>query len=520
MARPAVTHDGFLIPNANDVTLPLARMAEPDRIDFNTLGNDAFGVVSGCLVTVSGTTASTLGGIAVVAGVRVEVAAQTVTLSTGGALDRFDLVGCDAGGTLKIVGGQPATDPVMPDPPVSFTLFASVLAAAGTSNFADTVVDKRNLLPQALYSISTNATTPLIQSRAQGASPTFSIFGSGKMDWGNGQITLDSVAGTLTLTAAGLNVTGSVAAGSAGISSAGNVSATGFLQGSNLMLGFSLPGAATSGTIFAHLSSGKLYVRQGGAWQEIATVASAVPTGMVIDSLRPPSEMVALGWVPLDGRTVTESEYPTLFTFPTGGAVTGVTPNRSLTLPDLTDRVRRTSWGAPGTLGGSNTKSLTLENMPAHDHDVEVGLGGGGPITASIGQSGRHTHTTGGGEHSHPINDPGHQHNGMDFYGAGCPIIAVVWGGRNKIDALFNDRNHTYSVEALQWTAPAWTNISISSSGSDHTHLLSEHVGHSHPISVQDAPVHVHPVVEQSRGLGTPFDVRSAYVTVYTYVRA
>ena len=67
MTRPSVKHDGFLVPNAALVDHP--RMAEPDQIDFNTVAQARWGVVEGCLVTVSGSQAQcTLGGLALVNG--------------------------------------------------------------------------------------------------------------------------------------------------------------------------------------------------------------------------------------------------------------------------------------------------------------------------------------------------------------------------------------------------------------------------------------------------------------------
>ena len=94
-------------------------MAEPDQVDFNTVAQARWGVIEGCLVTVSGSQAQcTLGGLALVNGILVNVApGQTATLGTGGSQDRFDLITVDEGRHAE--GGHqgiPAIDPIYPDP--------------------------------------------------------------------------------------------------------------------------------------------------------------------------------------------------------------------------------------------------------------------------------------------------------------------------------------------------------------------------------------------------------------------
>src|SRR6185295_14701608 len=136
MARPTVLHQGFFVPNAQDVTKP--ELAEPDRIDFNISGNARWGVLSGCLVTVSGATASNTAGTALVNGVLVDVVAgQNTHVGSGGTQSRFDLVGVDNTGKLVTVAGTPSLDPVFPDPPTTVTALAAVLCSAGGGDYSD-----------------------------------------------------------------------------------------------------------------------------------------------------------------------------------------------------------------------------------------------------------------------------------------------------------------------------------------------------------------------------------------------
>src|SRR5262252_3980615 len=108
--RPSVKHDGFLIPNAGDVSDP--KMAEPDRIDFNTVGNDRWGVIEGCLVIVAGSTASTTGGTVVINGAIYTVTQSSAAVTTGQAQDHFDLVVVGTNGLIAVVPGIPSDDPV------------------------------------------------------------------------------------------------------------------------------------------------------------------------------------------------------------------------------------------------------------------------------------------------------------------------------------------------------------------------------------------------------------------------
>ncbi|WAJ27527.1 tail fiber protein [Antarcticirhabdus aurantiaca] len=71
------------------------------------------------------------------------------------------------------------------------------------------------------------------------------------------------------------------------------------------------------------------------------------------------------GWVLCDGRTIQKRAYPRIF------QALGITAT-SLTLPDAKDCLM---LGAGGRLkvmerGGANTITLTIDNLPEHDHAV------------------------------------------------------------------------------------------------------------------------------------------------------
>ena len=100
-------------------------------------------------------------------------------------------------------------------------------------------------------------------------------------------------------------------------------------------------------------------------------------------------------------------------------------------------------------------------------------------------------------------------------------IVAVVWGARNKLDALFNDRNHTYSVEMLEWTRPSVDRHlgrlrRVRSTGTSSIPTVST----SHTATVDAIPDHQHVMTEEQVGSDEPFDITPEYLTVYSYVRS
>jgi hypothetical protein len=496
-------------------------MAEPDQIDFNTMAHALWGVVDGCLVTASGSTASTLGGLALVNGALVKVNGQSVTLAIGGALDRFDLIVVNQGGTLLSVRGDESVNPVYPDIPLDVTVLASVFVPIGTSSLSDNVIDKRKFISRSLLT-KIDPSAMLVQN-LNNTGNHFTVTGGGSMVWEDDTFLDRSGVGTLRIRNL-LTVDDGISTG--GPLTAETVTAAGKVQGSNLKQSTTMPSPTglLPGTLFQNQTNGRLYIIQNGAWQELATLANSVPVGSVITCVQPKAAMIALGWVPLDGATITEDQYPSLFTIPGFGTITGTAPHRSMVLPNAEKRVLLTTWNsAPGGVGGpaNNHINLSLAQMPNHDHDVAVVNGGGGPITITMQPSGQHVHTVvPGGEHIHWVVEHPHTHQGMNYFGQAAAVIGVAWGGRNKIDALFNDRNHTYSVEAIMDTMPAVGEVDVLSNGSLHGHTMELAPPHTHVVSATNAPVHGHVVNETAKGSGAAVDITPQYLNVYTYIRS
>jgi hypothetical protein len=516
MARPTVLHAGFLIPNAGDVASP--KMAEPDRVDFNTLGNARFGVITGCLVTVSGATATNTEGIAIVDGKLVPMlGGQSASLGSAGSQDRYDLLVVNSGGNLKIVPGSPAQSPLFPDPPTDVTVLAAVFCPAGAGSYVDNVIDKRKMLSDALLT-KRAALDPLVANR-NGSGDMFRITGDGATSWADDTVLRRISAKTLQVTE-NLNVEGDLHVGDA--ITAQSLYAEGKVRGSNLQQGFNLPASANQGDLFQS-DAGALLIWQGTAWEEIATVKSSIPVGSVITSLIAPAGMSA-GWVALAGQVIQEDVYATPFAIPALApyiVVGGTAPHRSMTLPDARGRMLMgaLSGAAAAKMDGSNSLAVLLANMPPHKHDVKTTPTPLWPPTVRIGPAGRHGHTTQrGGNHIHEVADPGHRHLGAEAP-AGGAFVALSWNGQNKIDAYFNDRSHTYSVEAADWTAHALTGIRISSLSSEHDHIIDPVDDHYHTVSIDPLLPHEHDVTESEKGSGQPISYTPLHMTVYVYLR-
>ena len=485
-------HDGFYIPNAADVSNP--RMAEPDKIDFNTLGNLLWGVIEGCVPSVAGSLVTVGAGTYVVNGQMLSLTMQNVSLGTGGAQDRFDLIVADNGGTVKVISGLSAVDPVYPDPDDNVTVLATVFCPSGLSNFTGNLIDKRKLLTKALLT-KVGANSDLVRN-LNGTGNLFRITGGGVISWGSDTALFRDSTASLTVQT-NLKVGGTLAAG--GAVNAASLTVAGQINGANLQYGDVLPGSAAPGTIFQQ-STGQVYIRTSSGWEQLTTIASAVPVGTIITSVETPAVMVPLGWLPLDGTTnVSEGQYPHIFNLTAFASLfTGTAPTRSMRMPNASKRIMLTDFSqTPGTLGGPNAANkLTLQTsqMPMHKHGVAVAAGGGFSAKINVTPAGDHSHVVSGGSHSHPFNVA--PHNLLDTTGTVHP---------------------TYPAGALYVPEPA---IQMQTMNLGHNHSLGNSGSHSHSAYTDYIADHNHAVSEQLVGGNDSVDVTPEFMTVYTYLRS
>jgi microcystin-dependent protein len=119
---------------------------------------------------------------------------------------------------------------------------------------------------------------------------------------------------------------------------------------------------------------------------------------LVSISSRPLLGVPEFPWLLCNGSAVSRKEFPELFSvigeiYRVGDGCT------TFNLPDYRNRVPMGSdrFNKTGALGGASSHTLSLNELPAHSH----------------GKGSLATETS--GEHTHPIQDPGHTHT-INYY--------------------------------------------------------------------------------------------------------
>jgi microcystin-dependent protein len=129
------------------------------------------------------------------------------------------------------------------------------------------------------------------------------------------------------------------------------------------------------------------------------------------------------GWLPLDGQTYAQADYPELFDKLPSGWVSG----SDFTLPDVED-VFLPGVGSGGTIGatgGENQHTLIEAEMPAHTHDYVfpvqgIDIGAAGPPMPSVSTVTPGTPTTSAGS--------GDPHENRPSF---LSLVVAVYAGRD-----------------------------------------------------------------------------------------
>lgn len=148
---------GFTIPNAPDTDKSTLDQSEPDRVDFEILGNRRKGVVSGGAVTaVSGNTVAVASGTIAYEGTDYSLSADgAYALSSPPASgNRFDLVvaryASSAVTIQTITGTASTTNPVFPALPAADIVLAAILRRTNESIVSNDIIDKRAFSPSSV----------------------------------------------------------------------------------------------------------------------------------------------------------------------------------------------------------------------------------------------------------------------------------------------------------------------------------------------------------------------------------
>lgn len=449
----------YIIPNATDTTsdgkYAVLDQAEPDSIDFEILGNDRSGVVSGCAVRVAPSGGiekiSVDSGAVAVNGVIYQVAGDTalsIPVNPSGGQARFDLVVArlQSGAiVLTVIAGTPSsTNPVYPGS-VSRLISAVNVSPSSVYN-PDTDVVLAAVYRQT--SIQAIANGHIVDKRKTVQTP-ISYRGPGVPEAGSGSV-------------------------------------------GDLYLKTTDNGIGESG----------LYIkRPETGWKQLASVPidPGVPVGTVITWVAPADPNSAV-WVECNGAEVSRvGQYNTLYNlFEVNGSCIYGDGDGSTTfrLPDFRGVFLAGLPSAGATLASrygnnSNQVTLTEDQIPGHTHIVEHTHTG-----ASTNMSGSHAHTSDGGSHVHAMDhshgqgstSPGGAHAHQSYFlknanntGPNHYLRPMGFPTDGVIDSTTTGGAHSHSV-----TIPAFSGFT----GSATTGTGSSPSGeHSHSVSIPASTV-------------------------------
>ena len=185
-----------------------------------------------------------------------------------------------------------------------------------------------------------------------------------------------------------------------------------------------VPPTATRGNL-PLVSTGNGSQVKWGSWPNSTVAAPApvsvsFPAGMMMDYA---GASAPTGWLLCNGASLNTTTYATLFaiigyTYGGGGA--------SFNLPDTRNRmiIGAGSTYSLGSTGGAASTTLSISNMPSHNHSVNANHG------HSWNDAG-HTHTVTDPQHNHTISSLSHSHTisgGTHAHSAYTPDgYNVIW---------------------------------------------------------------------------------------------
>lgn len=212
----------------------------------------------------------------------------------------------------------------------------------------------------------------------------------------------------------------------------------------------------------------------------VAPNQSYMPTGSICIYS---GQTAPTGWLICDGTAISRTLYSRLYSVINTlyGSGDGVL---TFNLPNLQERipVGKTSITNLGNVGGNNSVTLSVENLPSHSH------------TGTTESGGIHNHTgttTTDGLHTHNSNATGGQGN----------FGLCLANGLNT--AVSTDNS---SGELNLWRTP--DALSIYSSGS-----------HSHTLNINNDGDHTHTFTTNTTGSGNSIDIRNKFIIMNYIIR-
>lgn len=192
--------------------------------------------------------------------------------------------------------------------------------------------------------------------------------------------------------------------------------------------------------------------------------------------------------------------------------------------------------------GGSETKLLTIQNIPSHTHTFTTSSAGNHThtVSGSTQSAGAHTHgvsgTTGGaGTHSHTRGtmnitggiDGRSQGTSIEAFGettTSASVTGAFVGLYGTQDSVADGGGAYNMLRGFSFDASrSWTGST--STAANHTHSFSATSGsagsHTHTISITvgQAGAHTHSGTTGGTGNGTAFNVMNPYIVAYVWRR-
>jgi len=438
----------FIIPNAVDTSsgakFENLDQAEPDSLDFEILGNiGRSGVLSGCEVTSisSSTAVAVSAGTVIVNGSSYSVAANTaLALPVAPLGTRFDLVIAritSGTASLRVITGD--DDDVNPEYPKSASVIAGSFNSATNIDFNTDVV-LAAVYRQGVQSVTTSriADKRVILSSA--------IFNKGS----------DAPVDTASVSE---------------VSDAGS-----------LFFRTTSPSGTSSGVYVKGLY---------GNWMELArNIGPHFPIGAI--AAWPATGALPSGFIEADGQSLLVADYPALF------GVYGYThggSGNSFNVPDLNGRSLKgtTNQGLVGDTVGSDSVTLTVDNLPEHNHGI-----GSHTHTLSHTHSIDHSHsgsaTTAGG-HSHVYQDVQQfKYGSAAGSSSGFGTRSVEYGNTNAAGA----HSHTVTVGS---PSPTVTSSQSQATTSTPNTGVTDDTGSSQSFSNIPASAYVRWIIRAAHGV-------------------
>lgn len=181
------------------------------------------------------------------------------------------------------------------------------------------------------------------------------------------------------------------------------------------------------------------------------------------------------------------------------------------------------SWQA-GTTGGAAYHTLTVAEMPAHDHSATETAAGGHTHGASTGSAGAHSHsgsTSSAGDHAHT-------RGSMNITGAFWNLGTAPQGTNGAIYTGGAPTNHSWIDSHVRTTSGTSINFDASrswtgwtSTNGNHSHWLSisSAGAHTHSVAIAAAGAHTHAITIGKTGSGAAFSILPPYIAVYMWRR-